>query len=96
MAAYCLFDNLEITDGSKMEEYIRLVGPTVRQYGGRYVVRGGHVDLMEGSWRPSYPVMIESPTLEQAHRWYGSEEYGRVKPLRLEAGRFNAVFIEGL
>jgi uncharacterized protein (DUF1330 family) len=96
MAAYCLFDNLEIFDQAKMEEYRKGVMPVVQQFGGRYVVVGGKVDLMEGTAQPSYPVMIEFPSLEQAHRWYGSEEYRELKSLRLEAGRFNAVFVEGL
>lgn len=96
MAAYCLFDNLEIFDPAKMEAYKKRVAPVVQQFGGRYVVIGGKVDLMEGTAQPSYPVMIEFPSLEQAHRWYGSEEYRELKSLRLEAGRFNAVFVEGL
>lgn len=96
MSAYCLFDNLEVNDISKLEEYKALVAPVVQQYGGRYVVLGGKVELVEGTWKPSFPVMIEFPTLEQAHRWYHSEEYRELKALRLSAGRFNAVFIEGL
>jgi uncharacterized protein (DUF1330 family) len=91
-----LFDNLEIFDPAKMEAYKERVMPVVQQFGGRYVVIGGKVDLMEGTAQPSYPVMIEFPSLEQAHRWYGSEEYRELKSLRLEAGRFNAVFVEGL
>jgi uncharacterized protein (DUF1330 family) len=96
MAAYCLFDNLEILDPAKMEAYKSRVMPVVQQFGGRYVVIGGKVDLMEGTAKPAYPVMIEFPSLEQAHRWYDSEEYRELKSLRLEAGRFNAVFVEGL
>jgi uncharacterized protein (DUF1330 family) len=41
-------------------------------------------------------VIIEFPGLEQAHRWYGSDEYRELKALRLSAVRSNAVFIEGL
>ena len=61
MAAYCLFDNLEVVDGLKMEEYKARVATVVQRYGGRYLVRGGKVELMEGQWRPSFPVMIEFP-----------------------------------
>ncbi len=96
MSAYCLFDNLEVNDSSKLEEYKARVAPIVQQHGGRYVVLGGKVELVEGTWRPAFPVMIEFPTLEQAHRWYHSEEYREIKALRLTAGRFNAVFIEGI
>jgi len=96
MAAYCLFDNLEVIDAAKLEEYKARVAPLVERYGGRYVVVGGRVDLVEGEWRPSFPVMIEFPSLERAHRWYSSHEYAELKALRLAAVRSNAVFIEGL
>lgn len=96
MPAYCLFDNLEVTDIARLDEYKARVAPIVQQYGGRYLVIGGKVDLVEGTWKPTFPVMIEFPTLEQAHRWYQSEEYRELKALRLSAGRFNGVFIEGL
>lgn len=59
MSAYCLFDNLEITDPAKLEEYKVHVFAVVQQYGGRYVVLGGKVQLVEGTWKPTYPVMIE-------------------------------------
>lgn len=96
MAAYCFFDLLEITDPEKMEQYRNGVRATVDQYGGRYIVIGGKCDVVEGDWSPALPVIIEFPTLEQAHRWYDSEEYCELKALRLAATRGNAVFIEGL
>jgi len=96
MSAYCLFDNLEVTDGAKLEEYKSRVLPTVQRYGGRYVVLGGGTDVVEGQWRPTYPVMLEFPSLEHAHRWYDSEEYRELKSLRLSAVRSNGVFMEGL
>ena len=65
MAAFCLFDNLEVLDGAKLEDYKRQVRPVVEKYGGRYVVLGGKVDLMEGQWQPTFPVMIEFPSLDQ-------------------------------
>lgn len=96
MPAYCLFDNVEVTDLGKLDQYKTRVAPVVQQYGGRYVVQGGKVDLVEGEWKPTFPVMIEFPTLAQAHCWYHSEEYRELKALRLSAGRFNAIFMEGI
>lgn len=96
MAAYCFFDNLEVTDPEKLEAYKHRVAPIVERYGGRYVVLGGHMDVVEGEWQPVFPVIIEFPSLEQAHRWYNSDEYRQLKALRLSASRANAVFIEGL
>lgn len=96
MAAYFLFDNLEVIDAAKLEEYKARVAPLVERHGGRYVVLGGKVDLVEGQWRPTFPVMIEFPSLERAHQWYSSSEYREVKALRLAAVRSNAVLMEGL
>lgn len=96
MAAYCLFDNLEIVDPEKMEEYRNRVRPVVEQYGGRYVVIGGPFERKEGAWQPEFPVMIEFPDLDQARRWYDSPEYRDLKALRLSAVRSNAVFMAGL
>ena len=96
MAAYCLFDNLEVHDPKKLEEYKSRAAPVVAQYGGRYVAIGGRVSRVEGTWQPVFPVIIEFPSLEQAHRWYDSDAYQELKALRLSAVTSNAVFIEGL
>ncbi len=94
MTAYCLFDNLKVSDPVKLEEYATAVQPIVERYGGRYVLIGGTCDLVEGDWRPTYPVMIEFPSIEDAYKWYNSTEYQKYKKLRLSAGKFNAVFME--
>ena len=65
------------------------------QYGGRYLIAGGKCDVVEGTWRPTFPVMLEFPSLEQAHRWYNSPEYRPLLELRLQGARGHAVFIEG-
>ncbi len=96
MVAYALFQNLEIRDSEKMGEYAERVQPVTESFGGRYVVKGGAVDVMEGSWAPAWPVIIEFPSLEAAHEWYGSADYQPLKALRESAGTFSAVFIEGL
>jgi uncharacterized protein (DUF1330 family) len=96
MPAYCLFDNLNVTDPAKLRDYKDRTAAVVAQYQGRYLVIGGRVDLVEGLWRPAFPVLLEFATIEQAHRWYASDEYRELKFLRHSAGQFNAVFIEGL
>ncbi len=95
MAAYCFFDVLEVIDPEKLERYQKGVLAAVEHYGGRYLIVGGKCDVVEGQWRPVFPVLIEFPSLEHAHRWYDSEEYRELKGLRLAATRGNAVFIEG-
>lgn len=95
MPAYGFFDVLEVTDPEKLGRYRQAVGATVARYGGRYLSVGGRTDAIEGRWRPVFPVLIEFPSLQHAHRWYGSPEYGDLKALRLAATRGDAVFIDG-
>jgi uncharacterized protein (DUF1330 family) len=95
MAAYCFFDILEITDPPKMAKYRERITENVTRFGGRYLAVGGPFDVVEGDWRPVLPVLIEFPSLAQAHRWYDSDEYRELKALRLAATKSNAVFIEG-
>ena len=95
MAAYCFFDILEVIDPEKLEDYRNKVLSTVGHFSGRYLTVGGKCDLLEGDWRPVFPVLIEFPSLEQAHSWYDSDEYRELKALRLAATKCNAVFIQG-
>ncbi len=96
MAAYLLFDNLSVTDAAALARYKALAAPIVQQFGGRYVVLGGPAERLEGSWAPTFPVMIEFPTAAQARAWYHSDAYAALKTLRLSAVRSEAVLIEGL
>jgi uncharacterized protein (DUF1330 family) len=95
MPAFCFFDILEVVDRPKLDEYRKRVQPTVERYGGRYRGIGGQCDVVEGNWRPVFPVVIEFPTLADARRWYDSDEYGALKALRLDAVRSNGVIFEG-
>lgn len=96
MPAYFFVDLLEVTDPDKLERYRRVVLETVEQFGGRYLTVGGQCDVVEGNWRPVFPVLIEFPSLEQARRWYVSDIYHEPKALRLDAAKCNAVFIEAV
>jgi uncharacterized protein (DUF1330 family) len=95
MPAYFFLDMLEVTEPAKLESYRQNVLATVERHGGRYLTVGGRCDVLEGEWRPVFPVLIEFPGLKEARRWYESEEYRGLKALRLAATRGNAVFIEG-
>ena len=95
MSAYCIFDIREIVDREKMAKYRDGVAATVDKFGGRYVVLGGKFDVVEGDWRPVFPVIIEFASLERAHEWYHSQEYREYLQLRLDGSRGTAVFVQG-
>jgi uncharacterized protein (DUF1330 family) len=95
MPAYVIAD-VTVTDPATMDEYRQQVPATIARYGGRFVVRGGAHQSLEGDWKPSRLVVIEFPTLDAARRWYDSEEYREPKALRIKAGRTNLVIVEGV
>jgi uncharacterized protein (DUF1330 family) len=95
MPAYFIVDN-EVTDPAGFEEYRQKVPGTVERFGGKFLVRGGHVQALEGDWKPKRVVVTEFPSIEQARRWYDSEEYRALKALRLRAARGSVVLVEGV
>ncbi len=77
--AYCLFQNVKITDSIKLEKYKKNVFPIVEKFGGKYLVAGDQLRNIEGDWNPQFLVMIEFPSLQQANNWYDSEDYKELK-----------------
>lgn len=95
MSCYCIFDFLTVSDAAKWEDYKKRVRPVVEKFGGRYLAAGGKFDVVEGSWRPVLPVILQFPSLQKAHEWYDSADYRELKAQRLAATQSNAVFLEG-
>lgn len=95
MPAYVVVD-VTVTDQALMEAYRKQVPATLAKYGGRFLVRGGAHQTVEGDWKPNRLVILEFPSMAQAQRWYDSEEYREPKAMRLKAGRANFVMVEGV
>jgi uncharacterized protein (DUF1330 family) len=95
MPAYFIVDN-EVTDPAGFEEYRKQVVGTLEKYGGKLLVRGGQVQALEGDWKPKRLVVTEFPSIEQARRWYDSEEYRPLKALRLRTAKGSLVLVEGV
>lgn len=95
MAAYVIVD-IEVTDPVAYEEYRKRVGATLDQYGGKFLVRGGAVEVLEGDWSPSRIVVVEFKSVEQAKRWYTSAEYAEPLAMRKAASRGNLILVGGV
>ncbi len=95
MSAYVIAD-VKIKDAAGMEPYRNAVEATVKKYGGRFVVRGGKHEVLEGQWRPVRLVVLEFPSLDAAKKWYDSADYGKIKPIRLQNSVGHLVLVEGL
>ena len=95
MAAYVIAD-VDITDPEPYQEYQRRVLATVEAYGGRFLIRGGRHETLEGEWRPHRIVVLEFATLEQAKVWYHSPEYQEILPIRERHARTKLILVEGV
>lgn len=95
MAAYVIAD-FEITNPEGFQEYAQRVGTTIEHYGGTYLVRGERGEIIEGDWHPHRLVILEFESVEQARRWYCSDEYTAIKSLRHQAAKTRLVFVPGV
>ena len=95
MAAYVMVD-IEVSDPVRYEEYKRLAAPTVGAFGGRYVVRGGAVHVLEGKWPTARFVVLEFPTAQRAREWWDSDLYRPVRALRQACANSRMILVEGV
>jgi len=93
--AYVVVQIEEITDPAAYARYKEMTGPSIAAYGGRYLVRGGPCEVLEGSWRPPRLVILEFPDAAGARAWWNSAEYGAAKALRQSCAQSEIVLIEG-
>jgi uncharacterized protein (DUF1330 family) len=83
------------TDESLFSEYRRAVPATLQAFGGKFIVRGGNLQLLEGEWPHSRLVIIEFPSRAAAEGWYRSPEYQKIIGLRHAGSTGNLVIVEG-
>jgi uncharacterized protein (DUF1330 family) len=95
MPAYVIVET-EITDPEQYERYKAASPGTVAAAGGRFVVRGGELAVLEGDWQPSRLVVLEFADLDAARRWYHSERYQEARKLREGAARLRMVAVQGV
>jgi uncharacterized protein (DUF1330 family) len=95
MAAYVIVD-VEVKDPVRYEEYRKLAGKAVEAFGGRFLVRGGRVRTLEGTWDPGRVVVLEFPTAERAREWWNSPEYRPARALRQETASTQMILVEGV
>jgi uncharacterized protein (DUF1330 family) len=95
MAAY-LYVDLEVTDPARYEEYRKAVPAVIAAHGGRYLVRGGASQVLEGDVQPKRQVVLEFPDMAALKAFWDSPEYAPLKKLRQQASRGSIVAIEGV
>ena len=95
MPVYIISD-VTVKDRNAMEEYRTRAAPTIALYGGRYLVRGGEAQALEGTWLPPMLVIAEFPDRETAYRWYRSAEYGEALAFRDAGLSRDLILVDGV
>lgn len=95
MSAYIVV-SVEITDPIRYEDYRKTVLPTIEAYGGRFLVRGGKMEVLEGSRPQRRIVIVEFPSSERARAWWHSPEYAGPKALRQATSHTEMILVEGI
>lgn len=93
MSAY-IVANISVTDPDAYAEYSKQVQSTLEPHGGRFLVRGGEPEALEGEWLPRV-VVLEFPGADAARAWYASPEYQRILPIRRSSSDGRLVLVQG-
>jgi uncharacterized protein (DUF1330 family) len=96
MAGYVIVD-VEVLDPVGYKDYQSRVLATLEAYDGRFLVRGGAAETLEGDWQPHRLVVIEFASTEHARAWYASPEYRAILPIRQRHSRtHHLTIVEGV
>lgn len=94
MKAFVIVD-VTITDPARYDEYKKLTPGSLEPFDGKFLVRGGATDTLEGDWKPGRIVILEFPSLEKAKAWWSSAGYAPAKAIRQSASKTRMIVVEG-
>ena len=94
MAGY-IFVQTDVSDPEKYDTYKQAVPAVIEQFGGRFIVRGGDTEVLEGAYEGPRIVILEFPSADRAREFWASPEYAAVKVLREGAAAMTAVILDG-
>lgn len=95
MCAYVIVE-IDVVDPAGYEEYKQLASATVEKYGGKYIIRGGAAETLEGDWNPKRIVVLQFDSIQRAKEWLNSEEYREPRKMRHRTARTRMVVVEGV
>ncbi len=95
MPAYIVVD-CEVTDPVRYEQYRLLTPAAIARHGGRFLVRGGATEVLEGDWQPRRVVLLEFPSMEAARTFYDSPEYREARAVRDGAANMDIIVVAGV
>ena len=95
MPAYLIVE-IDIHDPVQYENYKKLTPASLLPYQGKFIVRGGPTETLEGNWEAKRIVVLEFPSKELAKHWWSSEEYAPAKALRQRTSTTKMILVEGV
>jgi uncharacterized protein (DUF1330 family) len=95
MAAYLVVD-IEVTNPAQFEEYKKLAPAAIARHGGRYLIRGGAYEAIEGDWKPQRLTVVEFESMDKAKAFYHSPEYQGAIKARKGAANMNMLLVQGI
>lgn len=95
MPAYIIVD-VKVTDAQRYEDYKKLTPGSLAPYHGKFIVRGGATETLEGDWAPGRIVVLEFPDAERARSWWSSDSYAPAKAIRQAASVTRMILVEGV
>jgi uncharacterized protein (DUF1330 family) len=96
MSTYLIVDQKGITDPETMKTYAAGVVATVEQFGGKFIVRGGDPEVIEGDWPTERIIIIEFPDRSALKTWYDSPEYADLKAMRIASSNAQLIAVDGM
>ena len=94
MPAYIIVE-VTVQNPEEYEAYKKLTPASLLPYGGKFIVRGGATESLEGDWNPERIVVLEFPTKELAKQWWSSPEYTPAKEIRQRNAHTKMILVEG-
>ncbi|MBX2838312.1 MAG: DUF1330 domain-containing protein [Gammaproteobacteria bacterium] len=95
MSAYIVCD-VTVKDRNTLREYLELSEHTLAQYGGKFLVQAGEIEVIEGDWNPKVIVIAEFPSMEKAKQWYQSNTYAKALSVKSKAMDRNMILVNGI
>jgi uncharacterized protein (DUF1330 family) len=95
MTAYAAAHLREVVMGPEIVEYLQRIDTTLAPFGGRFLVHGGEVDVLEGDWDGDL-IVIEFPDREKARAWYASAAYQDILQLRTRNSEGDVILARGV
>jgi uncharacterized protein (DUF1330 family) len=87
---------VEVQDPARYADYVKLTPGTIAPFGGRFIVRGGRAERLEGDIPVNRVVILEFPSYDHAQAWYESEGYRVAMAIRRSASKGTLILVEGV